>query len=1465
MSHTLAQDIRRQMAELAEIYRQRLADIGGGYEQLSAEKAAQIAQRDLELIAQAVETGDPAPFLEHVRMLIAERLVAGFDIETLLQALTAVEDVLWPLLQDVKEAHYVGSVMRQARGIVAELTVQRLRDSESQYRMLADRLPVGVFIYQQDGLMRYVGGQAVQLLGYDSPEEMLGRPVMDFVAPSDRKRAVEIVRRRLAGEKVAEEYQLRLLCRDGSELTTRMHATEVSYYGQRAIQGAFIDITQQERQTRRLQRLARAVEATNDAVVITDAEGTIQFVNPAFERVTGYSASEALGENPRILKSGQQPDEFYTQMWQTISSGQVWQGDVTNRRQDGSLYEAELSISPIRGETGEIERYVAIQRDVTAQRRLQERLAESERQFRQLFDRSPVGVFRTTADGKISEANPAFLDIVGYDSLEAINRVGVPALYRDPADRERLLAELEEGPVSGFETRFHKADGETIFVSISVRMEKEGRILEGILDDISQRKRLEQTIQQSLERRERQVETSTQVAQEIAAAPALDELFQRVVTLIKERFDYYHAQIFRYEPALDAVLLMVGYGETGAEMLAAGHRLDMGRGVVGTAAATGQSVLASDVTQDPDWVPNPFLPETKGELAVPIKLRDEVLGILDVQSDVVGDLSAEDQLLLEGLCGQIAIAIESTRLRQETEQRLREMDALYGTMTRQAWQTVEPQARRYVFDPAMSAVLETEEAEEDAVTMPVMFRGEMIGMVGVYDDPQTPLSTDQMELILSVNEQAAQALESARLFEEAQARAEEQTVLSEMGRVLGATMDMDEVLESVYQYTSRLMDTNNFYIAFYDEADQEISFPLAVEEGEREQWEPRRQGKGLTERVIEEREPVFIQKDIFEWREKRGVNHIGKGAQVWLGVPMMIGEQVLGIITVQSYTSPLAYTEHDLELLSAVAGQAAIAIQNTRLFQETRSRAEEMAVLNELAQALTATLNVQDVLDETYRGVSRLLDATNFYVGLYQPEQNMVEFLFNVSQSEIEREIVRLPADQGLTGYIIRNQEPVLIKEDVPGWLERAGIPLVGEVAASWLGVPMIIGDQVMGVMAIQDFDTPRLYDEDDRDVLAAVASQAAIAVQNARLYEEAQSRAKQEAALRAIATTVSASEDLAQSMPALVENLSELVPVDTLAVTAYTPDDIEYELLAVSDGGAESTSEPGTRIPIRGTGSGWVITRGEPWLSDDIRRAGTMTFSETSELIASGLVSRLILPLQIGERVVGTLNLGSSQPGAYSQADLSVLTQIADQVASALERARLLEETQAALAEVEATNRRYLYEQWESLLTAGEERVWGYMDGPQGLVPADELWTPEIERAVETGHLVTWSGADEEDQASNRVALAIPIRLRGQTIGVLDFYQQGEERVWTDDDKALVEALADQIAQALETQRLFEQTQSRALRERLTGEIVGKIRSADDIQGILEAAAQELGRVLGVSRALIRLEPTSERGDSDE
>jgi PAS domain S-box-containing protein len=317
--------------------------------------------------------------------------------------------------------------------------------------------------------------------------------------------------------------------------------------------------------------------------------------------------------------------------------------------------------------------------------------------LRRVIDVNPNFIFVRDRDGRFVLGNQAVAEAYGTTVEELVGKTDEELRGQLPGEGRKQSVEhlrrddlhiMESGQEKFiFEQAITDAEGNRRWLQTIKRpfFDEDGHIqyVFGVSSDITQRKELEQQIQESLERRAQQVQTSTEVAQEIADAAELDELFHRVVTLIKERFGYYHAQIFRYDPECDAMVLVIGYGKAGEDMLAAGHQLSMGRGVVGTAAITQRPVLATDVTQDPDWIPNPFLPATKGELAVPIIIRHgkeaEVLGILDVQQDVAGALTEEDQLLLEGLCSQIAIAIDATRMRQQLEEQLRELNASVET------------------------------------------------------------------------------------------------------------------------------------------------------------------------------------------------------------------------------------------------------------------------------------------------------------------------------------------------------------------------------------------------------------------------------------------------------------------------------------------------------------------------------------------------------------------------------------------------------------------------------------------------------------------------------------------------------------------------------------------------------------------------------------------------------------------
>lgn len=992
----------------------------------------------------------------------------------------------------------------------------------------------------------------------------------------------------IVGERVIGVISLQSLERENafSQADVRLLSTIAASVGAALENARLYALAQQElaerqRAQERLRLESAALESAANAIVITDKQGQIVWVNPAFTRLTGYTFDEAVNQNPRVLKSGQHDATFYKNMWETILAGQVWHSEVVNRRKDGSLYTEEMTITPVRDERGEITHFIAVKQDVT------------------------------------------------------------------------------------------------------------------------RRKQLEQQLQQSLTRRGYQVQVSTEIAQEIAAAPALDELFRRVVTLIKERLGYYHAQIFRYEPALNAVVLVTGYGEAGQKMLARGHRLPMGRGVVGVAAATGRSVLASDVTQVPDWRPNPDLPHTQGELAVPIKLRDQVLGILDVQSDAAGVLSQDDQLLLEGLCGQIAIAIEDTRLRQEMEERLRELDAMYRAISRQGWESFRQTAQiasAYTFDGTTLKTAETiwepeieravkkgtlvsptfEGRRQAPAVTPLSVHGEIVGALGVYDDPRQPLSPEELALVQAVSEQVAQALESARLFEQTQTALSESQALYQASGELNAARTYKDILLALRQYTILNQGSHNISLNLFDRP-----------------W-------------VGELKPHHIEVKA-TWTPQEGA------------------------------------ADSDIVMPLAEAASHVLHPYNPTLIHDVATDPR---------------------LDDRLRTL----------------------------------------------------------------YLQRLA-------AKSVLFAPLVAGGQWIGYIS-GAFDRPVELSETAERRLMSLVGQAALVIQSARQLEETQRRAQREQILRELTAAINASADLAASLPSIQRQLRRLAPVDVVSLATYTPGDAEVTLLTIHShtAGAEQlvqTFKGGTRLPLDASGPGWVITHDQPRLDADFRQSQEFAqqFKEGAALQAAGMASRLLLPLRIGGQPIGTLNLVSRQAEAFSDEHIALFQPVADQIALALDRSRLLEETRAALQEVEATHRRYLQEQWEAFTAI--EQVLGYVDGPAGLMPATDLAAPPPPGAT---------------------TISVPIKLRGMPIGVLEFYDENKARTWSEDERALLEALADQAALALENARLFQETQLRAQREHLISQITARVRASMDMETILRTTTEELARALNLSRARIRL-----------
>ena len=255
---------------------------------------------------------------------------------------------------------------------------ERLRQSEEYMRALIDNSSDAIAVLNSSMENVYRSPSRKRILGYEPYEP---RGAFETVHPDDYSAVRAALAKLASAPGGTASMEMRLRHKDGSWRT--IEATAVNLLDDPAVKGIVInyrDITERRRTEETMRLWTAAVQAAANAIVITDAEeGQALFVNAAFTLLTGYSIEETIGQNMRILKSGKQPLSFYKEMWDTIKSGRVWHGQLVNRRKDGTLYEEEMTITPVRDENGRIVNFVAIKSDISERKRLQEQLIQSQK------------------------------------------------------------------------------------------------------------------------------------------------------------------------------------------------------------------------------------------------------------------------------------------------------------------------------------------------------------------------------------------------------------------------------------------------------------------------------------------------------------------------------------------------------------------------------------------------------------------------------------------------------------------------------------------------------------------------------------------------------------------------------------------------------------------------------------------------------------------------------------------------------------------------------------------------------------------------------------------------------------------------------------------------------------------------------------------------------------------------------
>ena len=304
------------------------------------------------------------------------------------------------------------------------------KESERRFRELFEKVNLIAVILDKAGRVTFCNDFLLAVTGW-SREELIGADWFDrFLSKSQRESVRKMFFESLESDHIAPHYQNPIVTRSGEERlilwnNILLRDREGAATGTASLG---LDITTRRRAEAERERLLSAVEQAGDIIVITDAEGAIEYVNPAFTHVTGYAAEEALGQNPRILKSGRQDNAFYRHLWQTVSAGKTWQGRFINRKKDGTLYTEEATISPVRDEDGQIVNYVAVKRDITHALELEERLNQAQRM-------QSIG---RLAGGVAHDFNNILTGIKGYLRFAMMKTAPGSKIHEDLAQTEAL-------------------------------------------------------------------------------------------------------------------------------------------------------------------------------------------------------------------------------------------------------------------------------------------------------------------------------------------------------------------------------------------------------------------------------------------------------------------------------------------------------------------------------------------------------------------------------------------------------------------------------------------------------------------------------------------------------------------------------------------------------------------------------------------------------------------------------------------------------------------------------------------------------------------------------------------------------------------------------------------------------------------------------------------------------------------
>jgi GAF domain-containing protein/CheY-like chemotaxis protein len=752
-----------------------------------------------------------------------------------------------------------------------------------------------------------------------------------------------------------------------------------------------------------------------------------------------------------------------------------------------------------------------------------------------------------------------------------------------------------------------------------------------------------------------------------------------------------------------------------------------------------------------------------------------------------------------------------------------------------------------------------EELAQSWLGVPIIVGDRVIGLISVESYKKHAFDESSVRLLSTLTSNMGVAIQNARLFnetlrllKETEARNAELAIINSLQAELDSRDNIQSMYDLVGDKVHEIFDAQTTILMVYDKKTNALLFPYIMEKGIHLHQEPLpfpETGGGFSTHVIRTRQPLMVNENFAEESRKyqsvllgenRDENVVVKSG-IW--VPLMVEEEARGVISLQNLEREHAFKDSDVRLLTTFANSLSITLENARLFDETQrllketeQRASELAIINSVQKSLVTKLDLQAIIDLIGEKIWQIFDAQIALISLFNAKSNTIEHRYIIERGERLYVNHPVPLDK-FRQKVVDTRQTWLINENYRQIAQELGedFATAGEEPKSLLFVPLIVGQDVTGIISLQNIDHERAFNTSDVRLLQTFANGMSVALENARLFDETVRRARETAVLNEVGRDISSTLDLSAVMEKIATHARDLLSASTSAI--YLPENNGAIFRAIAAKGKIANQIMADHIRA---GEGIIGSLAQQGKAEFVN--ATNSDPRTVQIPGTQLVTEerlMVTPLLTAQKVIGIMAVWREGGNPFVQADLEFLEELSLQAAIAIKNANFFDETKQRAAELATINTvsnaiagtldlntiiELVGEQVRTTFKADIAYV-ALLDEKTRTINFQYQYGEEIRslplgqgltsKVIETSQPIlinqdiekrrTELGATMAGKRRARSYLGVPIFIGGATIGVLSVQSVKQEGAFTESDQRLLGTIAANVGVALQNARLFE------------------------------------------------------------